>query len=165
MVDTTNEASHGTTEDTRIRDAHSLCSTLFQNTLKSIDPGSTSSSIELAQRLRIWGQYTGVWSREGLCLDDRLKDYEDVKLAILGLLKLILSNLEQGESVILTLLNGIDVWQSYLSRPNTAYSSPTLRKMTKLKRRPSTTDGKYMEENHGKRLTWLSICFWKWHRQ
>lgn len=83
-------------EDIRILVAFNRCLTVLNDavTAEIIEPAS--SAIPLKTRLVIWSKYAGVTSRPGLRLDDRLRDYEDVRMAIIGLLSTITSVLEGG---------------------------------------------------------------------
>ena len=71
----------------------------FQQLSSYIDVETAKNSViaaSLKQRLEVWAKYSGAMARPGLSLDDRLRDYQDIESAILGLLNLIRLQLDQG---------------------------------------------------------------------
>jgi hypothetical protein len=82
--------------DRSIFDATNSCFRRFGIYIALDSAKNVTHAKDLLQRLEIWAKYSGARAREGLSLDDRLKDNSDIKAAVLGLLDMVLLNLEQG---------------------------------------------------------------------
>ena len=74
------------------------CVRLFDNYIDVDSRLNLQKAIQLKKRLEVWADYTGVRSRAGLKLDDRLLEYPDVKDAITGLLQLIATKLKESKT-------------------------------------------------------------------
>lgn len=81
-----------------ILDATDQCSLRFGAYVTLDNADNMTLARDLEQRLEIWAYYSGANAREGLSLDDRLKYHDDIKAAILGLLRMVYLQLGQGVS-------------------------------------------------------------------
>lgn len=79
-----------------IFDATTNCFQRFENYIASNGRNNVAHAENLCQRLEIWAKYSGARARKGLSLDDRLKEHGDIQAAVLGLLDVVLQNLDQG---------------------------------------------------------------------
>lgn len=80
----------------RIYDATSNCFQQFNYYIALNGRSNEAHAEDLRHRLEIWAKYSGARAREGLSLDDRLKEHGDIQNAVLGLLEVVLQNLDQG---------------------------------------------------------------------
>ena len=95
------EAPETTGRVVKTADLLEKCAQLFTLYLNTERHLNAERAIQLKKRIEVWAEYTGVRSRGGLTLDDRLLEYGDVKDAIIGLLQLIITKLEEGTPSLL----------------------------------------------------------------
>lgn len=77
-------------------EATSRCSRKISECLELGTQETAACARALQQLLEMWARHSGVRAREGLSLDDRLKDRKDLKDALLGLLNMIHEELTKG---------------------------------------------------------------------
>ncbi|KAF1962108.1 hypothetical protein CC80DRAFT_531085 [Byssothecium circinans] len=148
-------ATSAPADDTRILYAVNRCLELVDTNTSASDTGAATLVASLKQRLSIWSKYAGVTSRPGLRLDDRLRDHEDVQMAIVGLLGAITSNLEkvirspQGP-LASSASSGVDAISGGRGETNARM------------KRASRRDGRRTRAPHGRPLIYQWICYWTW---
>lgn len=83
-----------------IHDAKERCFRCLDDYAAHKNPKAAAHAQGLEQMLQLWAKHAGVDARKGMSLDDRLKDYPDLKTTFIGLLELIELRITQGEDWI-----------------------------------------------------------------